>query len=202
MIVVQEIFGVNSHIREVTDTFARHGYLAWAPAYFDPIERGVELGYDHSVYPRARELVASLGWDAAVAITRSAATLLKTREPHLSRHVVGYCWGGAVAWLAATRMGPELVDSAAAYYGRAISEFKNETARSPIIMHFGEHDTAIPMELVREIQTAQPTVPVYIYNAGHGFNCNQRKDYNAESAALALQRTLDFFEAPTSGKRK
>jgi len=193
VVVIQEIFGVNSHIRDVTDRFAKEGYLAWAPAYFDPIEKGVELGYGESSFPKGRELITKLGFDNAVAITRACAEEMKKREPGLKLATVGFCWGGSVAWLSATRIGEPLVNHAVSYYGRMAIDFRNEKPMAPVMAHWGEHDPSIPMENVCLFEQAQPSVRSFTYDAGHGFNCDQRDHFDAVAAAAAWKRTLEFI---------
>lgn len=187
VLVVQEIFGVNSHIREVAERFAAQGYLALAPALFDRCERGFETGYGADDIARARLLMGKLNWDLALldleAARQNAATAGKVG-------VVGYCWGGSVAWLAAGRLP---VQAAVGYYGGQIEAFKAESPRCPTILHFGKQDGHIPLPVVEAISAAQPQVPVYLYDAGHGFSCDQRGSFDAAAHALAWQRTLAFF---------
>jgi len=188
LVIIQEVFGVNAHVRRVCDDFAGAGYLSVAPALFERVEPGVELGYSGDELARGRELRTRLGWDAplrdvdaAIAAAREAGKVA----------AVGYCWGGSVAWLAATRLD---VDCAACYYGGQIVQFADEHPRCPVLMHFGEKDPIIPSEDVERIRAAHPDIPVYVYPAGHGFNCEVREDYHRESAELARQRTLEFLE--------
>ena len=187
LVVCQEIFGVNSHIRRVTDEFAADGYLAIAPALFDRTERRVEVGYEPADIVRGRELRgkvtnenALLDIDAAAKAVRSAGKL----------GIVGYCCGGRLVWMAACRL---KFDAGVAYYGGGIGETKDEKPRCPVMMHFGETDSSIPMTEVEAIRKAQPGLTYHIYPAGHGFNCEQRGSYHAESARLARERTLAFF---------
>ncbi|MCP5366490.1 MAG: dienelactone hydrolase family protein [Hyphomicrobiales bacterium] len=187
VVVIQEIFGVNVHIRDVCDRFAAAGYIALAPALFDRLEKGIELDYVPADIERGRDLVTDLGWDDPIKDVRAAALALR---PDMKVGVTGYCWGGSVTWLAACRL--ELA-AASVYYGRHIPDFLDEKSRCPIIMHFGEHDASIPLAAVSRIQTENPMVPIHVYPAGHGFNCDRRKDYHAESAALAWSRTLELF---------
>ena len=187
LVVVQEIFGVNSHIRAVTDGFAAEGYAAIAPAFFDRVETGVELGYEEPDLSRGRTLRAGLGWDETILDVMAAAEALR---PVGKIGVVGYCWGGSVAWLAGCRLG---LDGAVGYYGGQIIDFRDEKPRCPVMLHFGEQDAGIPLADVDAIRAAQPDVPIHLYPAGHGFNCDHRGSYDAESAALALERTLAFF---------
>ncbi len=187
VVVIQEIFGVNSHIRDVTERFSEQGYLAIAPALFDRYERGFETGYQPDDMVRARALMTALDWDKAVldvdAARGAAAAAGKVGT-------VGYCWGGSVSWLAACRL---KIDAAVAYYGGQIDRFKEERPRCPVIMHFGKTDGHIPLSTVEAIQAAQPQVPVYLYDAGHGFSCDQRGSFDKAAHELAWQRTLAFF---------
>ena len=188
VVLIQEIFGVNAHIREVCDRFAEEGFAVIAPALFDRIEPGIELDYDEAGVARGRELKTQSGWDEALLDIKAAADALTGDVA-----VVGYCWGGTLAWLAATRLGG--ISCAACYYGGQIHEFREEHPRCPVMMHFGEKDDAIPLEHVEDIQEVQFEVPVFTYPAGHGFNCDQRASYHAESAATAHTRTVELFHS-------
>jgi carboxymethylenebutenolidase len=188
IVVIQEVFGINRHIRAVCDGFAGHGYDAIAPALFDRIETGVELAYDDDGIAKGRELVGQLGWERPLIDVWAAALHL---HPHGRVGVVGYCWGGTVAWLAACRLD---IACAAAYYGRQIVDFPDDHPRCPTIAHFGAEDHLIPLEAVDRVRAANPAVPVHVYaGAGHGFNCDGRGDYRPDAAALALERTLALF---------
>lgn len=187
LVVVQEIFGVNGHMRAVTDGFAREGYLAIAPALFDRLEPGLELAYDEAGVARGRALRAEIPWEQVQADTAAA---VQAASEAGKAGVVGYCWGGSIAWLAACRLP---VAAAVGYYGGQIHELRAETPGCPIQLHFGEQDTAIPLDTVEEIRGLHPEVPVHLYPAGHGFNCDQRGSYHAESAALARERSLAFL---------
>lgn len=188
LVVVQEIFGVNAHIRSVADRFAEAGFIALAPALFDPIERGVALDYDQPGIAKGRELTAALGFDRAVALVAAAADLLQAQG--LRTGVVGFCWGGSVAFLANTRLGLPAVS----YYGGRTVPLLDESTRAPMLFHFGDRDPIIPPDAVAAHRAKQPTATIHVYPAGHGFNCDARPDYAADSAALAWQRTLAFFE--------
>ena len=187
IVVIQEIFGVNAHIRSTAEDFATQGYVALAPAYFDVIETGVELDYDTDGIAKGRELITELGLEAAVDITAAAVRELAKIGGKVG--TVGYCWGGTVALLAALRLGLP----SASYYGARNVPFLQETPRAPVIFHFGERDASIPPEMVALHREHLPQMPLHTYPAGHGFNCNVRADYDAPSAALARQRTLAFF---------
>ena len=189
LVIVQEIFGVNAHIRRVCDGFAGDGYVALAPALFDRVEPGYETGYGQDDVERGRNVRQKLGWDLMVQDTRAAVDALK--KAGLKVGVVGYCMGGSMAWLSATRISG--VAAAVGYYGGAVAEFADETPRCPVLLHFGESDTTIPREQWDKIREAQPTVPMHIYPAGHGFNCDARGSYHEPSARLARERTLEFL---------
>ena len=194
VVVIQEIFGVNSHIRDVTERFSEQGYLAIAPALFDRYERGFETGYQPDDMVRARALMTALDWDKAVldvdAARGAAAAAGKVGT-------VGYCWGGSVSWLAACRL---QIGAAVAYYGGQIERFKQERPHCPVLMHFGKRDDHIPLATVEAIRAAQPEVPIHLYDAGHGFNSDRRADYSADCARLARLRTLQLFQR-SSGVR-
>ncbi len=187
VVVVQEIFGANPHIRRVTDRFARAGFTAMAPALFDPVRPGVELGYDDAGTSLGRELAAELGFERALQVVSAAARWL--RESGHRVGVVGFCWGGTVAMLANTRQGLPSVT----YYGGRSVPFLGEPARAPMLLHFGEHDRLIPPEDVQQHRDHHPGAIVHTYPAGHGFNCDERHDYAPESAALAWDRTTAFL---------
>lgn len=189
IVVIQEIFGVNSHIRGDTDKFARHGYLAIAPAVFDRLEKNVELGYDEAGIARGRELMGQMDFDTALMDIRAAVDAVAGAG---KTGLVGYCWGGSVAWLAATRLGIPSVG----YYGGRIPDLADEQPKAPVMLHFGALDAGIPLDGVEKVKAKHPDVPVHIYeDAGHGFNCDARGSYHEPSAKIALERTLEFFGA-------
>lgn len=186
LVVIQEIFGVNAHIRSLADSFAAEGYAVIAPAYFDPVETGVELDYDDAGVAKGRELIAQLGLETAVEITGAATAALNEAG---SIGTVGYCWGGTVALLAALRLGLPSVS----YYGARNGPFLSEKPGAPLMFHFGDHDASIPPERVQQHREMMPQMEVFTYPAGHGFNCDVRADYHPASAKLARERTLRFF---------
>jgi len=203
LVVVQEIFGVNAHMRSVTERFAEHGYVAIAPAFFDHIEHRVELEYDPASWARARELVAQTPFERVIEDVASAAASISSGG---KIGVVGYCWGGTVAMLAAMRLGLP----AASYYGSRNVNFLHEPLRAPAIFHFGEHDKSIPPEAIArhraelhsadEVPPAQRELEIYTYPADHAFNRDATaSSYDAASAALALERTLAFFARHLGG---
>jgi carboxymethylenebutenolidase len=188
IVVAQEIFGVNSHIRAVCDDYAKQGYLAVAPALFDRVERDVQLGYTPDDIARGRALREPVPLDNALADMEAAA-----KEVAGAGRIgaVGYCWGGTVAWVCATRS--KTFAAAVGYYGGGVTGLADEKPNCPVQLHFGEQDQSIPIEGVRKMMAAHPEIPVFIYPAGHGFNCDQRQSYHAESARLSRERTLAFF---------
>lgn len=189
LIVIQEIFGVNSHIRSVADGYAAQGYLTIAPALFDRAEPEIELGYTPEDTKRGMGMATQIGMDKMLKDV--AASMQYARQQwSLKVGVVGFCLGGSLAWLAATRLG---ADAAVGYYGGRIAPNANETPSCPVMLHFGAKDAHIGPDQIETIRKAQPEVSLFLYDAGHGFNCDQRKDYEPKSAALALERTLGFF---------
>jgi carboxymethylenebutenolidase len=188
LVIVQEIFGVNSHIRAVCDDYAGQGYVAIAPALFDRVESGIELGYGPDDITRGRAIREKVSLEDALADVEAAA---KEVAGVGKIGVVGYCWGGTVAWVAATRS--RTFAAAVSYYGGGVPELAHEQPNCPVQLHFGEQDQAIPLDGVEKLKAAHPELPVYLYPAGHGFNCDQRGSYHAESARQARERTLAFL---------
>jgi carboxymethylenebutenolidase len=189
LVVVQEIFGVNSHIKRTTDGFAADGYVALAPALFDRVERDYQTGYTQDDIDRGRATRGKLTIEQAVMDVRAAVRELA--KTGLKVGVVGYCFGGTVAWLAATRI--EGVAAAVGYYGGGVADAAGEQPRCPTMLHFGETDASIPKEHWEKVRALHPKLPVHVYPAGHGFNCDERGSYHAESARLARERTIAFF---------
>ena len=188
LVVVQEIFGVNHHMRHVCDEFAAQGYRVIAPALFDRVRRGVELGYQPADVAAGRDLRAEVPEAGTLADIEAAAAGL-----HGSKlGIVGYCWGGTVAWFGATRT--TRFAAAVGWYGGGIAATRSETPHCPVQLHFGEADTGIPMQDVEAIRAEQPAVEVFVYpGAGHGFGCDERGSYDKDAAALAQTRTLAFL---------
>ncbi|HEY0519916.1 MAG TPA: dienelactone hydrolase family protein [Ilumatobacteraceae bacterium] len=191
VVVVQEIFGVNGHIRSVADRYAAAGYLAIAPAIFDRDRPGVELGYTPEDIEIGRA-IAMGGLDFQKVVDDVAAAGEAAREGGRVG-VVGYCYGGRVTAAAAIQH-PDLFDAASSYYGGGVVGLIDQQPRVPMIMHFGERDHAIPMEDVDKVAAAWPDVNVYVYDAEHGFNCDQRGSFSAVPAAIAQARTFRFFD--------
>ena len=188
LVVIQEIFGVNNHMRHVTDGFAKEGYVAVSPALFDRIEPGIELGYDPKSIETGRNLRPKVPLDGTLADLQAAIDYVKQFG---KVGVVGYCWGGSLAFLAATRLLG--VAGAVGYYGGMVAEHAGETPKAPTMLHFGDQDQSIPMSDVEKVKAARADVPIHVYHAGHGFNCDERGSYNADAAKTALDRTLEFF---------
>ncbi|MEO6017588.1 MAG: dienelactone hydrolase family protein [Polaromonas sp.] len=195
VVVLQEIFGVNSHIRAVTDRFAVQGYLAIAPATFERVKPGVEIGYTEddmktgSGYKAAVEALPGVGvlQDIQAAIDYAA----KTSGGKVG--IIGFCWGGLLAWRAACTL--KGLSAAVPYYGGGVTS-EAEIARTPqcpVLAHFGDQDHWIPMEGVEAFKQAHPEVEVHVYAANHGFNCDQRGSYNEAAANTARERSLAFF---------
>jgi carboxymethylenebutenolidase len=192
LVVVQEIFGVNEHIRGVCDGFARDGYETIAPAFFDRVEPDFEVGYDEASVQRGRALMTKLDLDEALLDVAAAIAHLTAGGPTRKVGIVGYCWGGTVAFLSAARLTGLHV--AVGYYGGGIAKHLEERPHVPTVLHFGEQDKGIPLSDVALIRSELPELAVYTYPAGHGFNCEMRGSYHAPSAELARGRTLDAFK--------
>jgi carboxymethylenebutenolidase len=193
IVVVQEIFGVNPHMRNVTDRFAEHGYVAIAPAFFDHVESGVELGYDEAGFKRGRELIGEISFETALEDVASAAEAIQSAG---RIGCVGYCWGGTVAYLAAARLGMPSVS----YYGARNVKFLDEKPKAAVQFHFGENDTSIPREAIEAHRKALPEYDVFTYPAGHAFDrAVDPKAYEPASSKLALERTLAFFDQQLGG---
>ena len=189
IVVIQEIFGVNHHIRSVTDRVAAEGYLAIAPAVFDRVEPGVELGYDQPGIARGMEIAGKMKREDALADVKAAVELAMSAG---KVGVTGFCMGGTYTW-GASAMIPGLA-AAVGYYGGGIIGMKDLKPLAPTMLHFGEKDDHIPVAGVREVEALHPDVQVFLYPAGHGFHCDERGSYDAESAKLAWGRTIEFFQ--------
>jgi carboxymethylenebutenolidase len=193
LVLIQEIFGVTKHIRELADGFAADGYETLAPSFYDRIEPGFEAGYDEAGFDKGRRYSQATPWEQVAGDLQAAIDALKPPV-----FVVGYCWGGTAAWLAACRCPG--VSAASAFYGRRISALLEETPVCPIILHFGKHDPLIPLDEVTAIANRHPEIPVHLYDAGHGFVSDRRKDYDPDSARLARLRTLQLFANNGGGR--
>jgi carboxymethylenebutenolidase len=193
LVLIQEIFGVTAHIRELADGFAADGYETLAPQLYDRQERGFEAGYDADGVARGRRYSEAAPWHEVAADLSACIAAL---APPV--FVAGYCWGGTATWLAACRC--EGVAAASSFYGRRIPELEGETPRCPIILHFGRKDPTIPPSVIEAIADQHPEVPIYLYDAGHGFVSDRRADYDPDAARLARLRTLQLFAMHGGGR--
>ena len=188
LVVAQEIFGVNGHIRSVCDGYAADGYVAVAPALFDRYERGVDIGYTPPDIARGRELKALAKADAALQDVAAARDAVASAG---KVGILGYCWGGYIAWIAAARVAG--FACAVPYYGGGMTDAIAEQPKCPVMAHFGDRDSMIPVTGVKALAAAHPSAQVFMYPADHGFNCDQRGTHDAASAKLARERTLAFL---------
>ena len=189
IVVIQEVFGVNHHIREVCDGYAAEGYLVVAPAIFDRFQPGIELGYEQDDMMKGVGIArGELQMENTLQDIQAAIDYLVGKG---KVGLVGYCFGGLVTWVAAANATD--LACASSYYGGGIIQANDLEPKVPTIMHFGALDAHIPMEDVKAIDEGHPNVPVYVYDADHGFNCDHRASYNEAAATLARQRTLGFF---------
>jgi carboxymethylenebutenolidase len=193
LVVIQEIFGVNAHIRSVTDGFAAAGYTAIAPALFDRVRRGIELGYTPEEQQQGAGYRKQITPEIALKDVAAAVAVVR----HSGRTAaVGYCWGGTLAYLAACELP---LACAVVYYGR-VGDYLERKPRCPMMFHYGTEDKSIPLEDVARLRAALPAATVHIYEgAGHGFNCELRASYHEEAAALARTRTLEFLNRYVAG---
>jgi carboxymethylenebutenolidase len=188
LVVAQEIFGVNSHIRSVCEGYAADGYVAIAPALFDRYERDVDIGYTPADIARGRDLKARAKADAALLDIEAARAAVAFAG---KVGIVGYCWGGYLAWIAAARVA--CFACAVPYYGGGMTDAIAEQPKCPVMAHFGERDTMIPAAGVKALAAAHPSAQVFLYPADHGFNCDQRGAFDPAAASLARERTLAFL---------
>lgn len=188
IVVIQEIFGVNSHIRSIADRLAAEGYLAIAPAIFDRLQPGFDVGYGDADRAAGMGIVQKLVRENAM---KDVAAAIAAAASAGKVGIVGFCLGGTFAWAAAANL-PGL-SAAVGYYGGGILGLKDLKPKVPTMLHFGELDAHIPVDGVRGLAAQHPDVPVFLYNAEHGFHCDQRGSYDAASAAEAWGRTIPFF---------
>jgi carboxymethylenebutenolidase len=191
VVVVQEIFGVTDHIKRVADKFAAEGYRAIAPAMFDRIKRGITLAYTE--IEQGRAYMQQLKWPNTLADVEAAADAARDAG---AAAVVGYCWGGTVAHVAASELD---LDAAVSYYGGGVARMLDKEPQCPIVYHFGDQDHAIPPADVQKIMSAYPNAEVHVYKgAGHGFNCDERASYSAADARVAFDRSIEFLNEHAS----
>ena len=189
LVLIQEIFGVTEHIKELCDSYADEGYEVLGPALFDRETPGLQAGYSPEDLQKAIKVARELHpFDLSIKDTQSCIDALKGPV-----FITGYCYGGSVTWAAACRCTG--LAAASGFYGSLIPALAGETPKCPTILHFGRHDMGIPMEGVEKVIAAHPEVPVYIYDAGHGFNSDRQDHYNGAAAKLAKERTLELFRA-------
>jgi carboxymethylenebutenolidase len=188
LIVIMEIFGVNSHIRKVTDEYAADGYLSIAPAMFDRVQPGLEIGYTPADIEVGRGIMQKMKLDDAL---KDVAAAMKNVACAGKTGIVGYCWGGTVSWKSACNV--DGLACAIAYYGGGIPGLAGEKPKCPVLFHWGETDHSIPLDKAKEVAAAHKQQTHYFYPAGHGFNCDQRGSYHAESSQLARKRSLEFL---------
>lgn len=191
LVVVQEIFGVNRHIRSVADSWAKAGYLTLAPALFDRVERGLELTYDGAGVERGRAVRGGVSYDQALADIGAAVEWLAAQK--LKVFVIGFCWGGTLAWLSAARLP---IAGASSFYGGGIGDLAaTEKPKAPIQTHFGEKDAYIPEAHRAAARAAAPGADCFVYPADHGFCCDERDSYDGPSTALSTARSQLFFQS-------
>lgn len=188
LVVVQEIFGVNSHMRSVADSFAADGYVVITPAIFDRVQHNYDTGYTPTDIQAGVAIMQSLKWENTLADIASA---IGCATPSGKVGIVGYCFGGAAAWMAASRL-PGLT-CAVPYYGGGIPNNIAEQPRCPVMFHWGEKDQSIPLDAAKKVSAAHPQAIAHFYNAGHGFNCDQRGSYDEVASKLARERTVEFL---------
>jgi carboxymethylenebutenolidase len=187
VVIAQEIFGVNHHIRGVADDYAAQGYVTIAPCLYDRVRRGIELGYSEEETKEGRGYRLQIPQEKTLLDLSASINVIR----HAGRvAVVGYCWGGTLAYLAACKLP---VACAVSYYGGQIKDQLDKSPRKRVMYHFGEMDPYIPNTDIEKIRTADPNGLFHLYPADHGFNCDERKNYDAASAALARTRTLEFL---------
>ncbi len=194
VVIIQEIFGVNEHIRMVTDSYAELGYLAIAPAIFDRVERGVELGYGEADMSTGMNLAfEQLAIEDALTDVQTAITHLADSVTTGKVGVIGFCFGGLLSWLAACDLSG--LNCAVSYYGGGVVDMLDKRAKCPVVMHFGGSDPHIPMSGITAFGKAQPmdNLDIYVYEAGHGFNCDARDSYDEESATHARGITVQLL---------
>ena len=191
-VVIQEIFGVNAHIRNVVDGYADAGYAAIAPALFDRLERNVQLGYAEEEDWNKGMKLAFEQFDRAAGI-RDMQAAVDAVGQYGKVGLVGYCFGGLMAWIAAEAVSG--LSAVSSYYGGMIGQESHREPACPVILHFGEKDAHIPPEEIELVRQANPQVEINLYDADHGFNCDHRDSYDAKASAAAGARTLEFFGA-------
>jgi carboxymethylenebutenolidase len=189
IVLIQEIFGVNNHIKSIADQYASEGYLVGAPSLFDRVEPNIRLCYNPEDIAHGKELKESVGNENPLLDIQSTLNIVKSAGKVA---VIGYCWGGTLTWLSACQV-PGF-SAAASYYGGGIGALAFMQPKCPTIFHFGENDPVIPLTDIDTLKSAQPKCPIYLYPAGHGFNCKQRDGFHSSSSKIALERTIEHVE--------
>ena len=189
IVLVQEIFGINSHMKSVADHYASEGYLVGVPSLFDRVESNIRLCYNSEDVIHGRELKESVGNENPLLDIQATLNIVKSAGKVA---VIGYCWGGTLTWLSACQV-PGF-SAAASYYGGGIGALAFMQPKCPTIFHFGENDPVIPFTDIDTLKLAQPKCPIYLYPAGHGFNCEQRDGFHSSSSKIALERTIEHVE--------
>ena len=195
IIVVQEIFGVNRHIRDVTERFANVGYTAIAPALFDRWHKDFDGGYNADDMSVGRDLKAQANAELDKVLADVEAACENVADAG-KVGITGFCWGGFIAWMAACRLN---VDASVAYYGGGIIDYNDEELKCPTIAHFGREDASIPMADVEVIEAGHPSAEIFVYEADHGFHCDQRGQFNPRAANIAGMRTIRLFDDILAG---
>jgi carboxymethylenebutenolidase len=196
LVLLQEIFGVNHHIRSIADDYSGQGFSVIAPSLFDRVEPGLKFDYDPSDVAEGMRVATLLDLDAALKDVEAAINYGRSLAgPRVA--ALGYCFGGTLAWFSATRLN---LAAAVCYYGGRIVEHAAEVPRCAVMLHFGTRDPHIPSSKFETIQRFHPDLPLFLYNAGHGFDCDQRADFQPEAASLARQRTIEFLHTHLSAK--
>ncbi|MBY0563531.1 MAG: dienelactone hydrolase family protein [Hyphomonadaceae bacterium] len=186
VVVAQEIFGLTDHIADMCSAFADAGYHALAPSLFDRLERGFLAGLDAAGIDKGRAAVTASPWPQVVGDVQAATDALPKPT-----YVAGFCYGGAVAWMAAAQCSG--VSAASCFYGRLIAELLDHQPKAPVMLHYGAHDASIPPDNIERVRSAAPDSPLYLYDAGHGFCRAGSHDFNTDARVLAMSRTLDWF---------
>ena len=188
LVVLHEFFGLNDHIRSIADRFAALGFRAIVPGLSDRAEPGAEYGYDPEGIAAGRALRAKIPFEKSLLDAQAAIDFVK---PAGKVGVVGYCWGGSLAFYAAARLAG--IVCAVGYYGSQIVDGVHEVPKVPTMLHFGDIDASIPLSDVERIRRARPELAIYVYPGKHGFNCDARANFVPASAQIAFGRTLEFL---------
>ena len=190
LVIVQEIFGVNEHIKNVSDYYSKNGFAVIAPAMFDRVKKNISLNYTSEGVSEGREYMENIDWDDSILDIKAAASFIRK---YGNVGLCGYCWGGSVAWLSSIR--ESNINVAVGYYGGRIIDFVEEKPGIPVMLHFGDLDSGIPIKDVEKIKKHHPEIPIFRYSyADHGFNCDMRPSYHKESSELAFERTINFLK--------